>query len=360
MAGPLSLLLTLYTRSGDTVGQTTTLTFPLRNLTGDLPAQVEQARPLMEAVAADLHALSGFGVDQARLRQGSTTLAQQSFPTLVPQAAQRYFEHAALWRFPAPLATRWVRGREQSFLPPAEPTGWTAQTTPTRAVSFSLPVVVAESRDHVLPGYVPFFQRGRKLYRGRKSTSYGLTLLFDHADLRFQRFFQRFTEPGHLAVGRREAGFLPAEATMDWLELEGRWWSRPKEAARPRAAPRLASQPRDETAYLYLIQQGRQALFKIGISGDPAARLADLQSANPARLHLRHQVPADNARAAEWALHQALQEQRRRGEWFGLSPAQQEALCSVREYREGGFHTATGILTAEALLAEAGREEERG
>ena len=64
--------------------------------------------------------------------------------------------------------------------------------------------------------------------------------------------------------------------------------------------------------------------------------MAQLQTAQPQKLRLVHQFQADNATAAEYALHQALHAQRMAGEWFRLTSAQKEGLLSVIAYHEQG------------------------
>ena len=69
--------------------------------------------------------------------------------------------------------------------------------------------------------------------------------------------------------------------------------------------------------FIYFIQSAAQGPVKIGIANDPIKRMRDLQTGNPAVLHLRHVVPGD--RDLEKELHHRFREARIRGEWFGLA-----------------------------------------
>ena len=95
---------------------------------------------------------------------------------------------------------------------------------------------------------------------------------------------------------------------------------------------RLASQPQDNTDYVYLIRMGRTKFYKIGKSNDPQGRLASMQTASPYKLKIVHVFKADNAAAAEEALHHRLHEARMEGEWFKLTDEQQRLLVSVTAF----------------------------
>lgn len=344
----LSLLFTLYTRSGDK-GQTTNVSFPLRNLPGELSAQVEQATQIMEEVATELHYLTGYGVDKGRVRQGSSTLAQQLYPELTPCAAEWEFHRALLWSFPDTLAYCWVRDGQTRSVPPSDEQGWELGARPIRrATSFRLPVVLRNAGDRLREDCQPFFRSDGRLYRRRARNSYGVRVSYDRADVILQRFVSRFYENGQLGIGRR-GEFIPNEGRY---HVEGRWWpqSTAKPKKQPKRAPRITSHPTDGTEWIYVIQVGRQAIYKLGISNDPVGRLAMLQTANPHKLRLLHQFRADNATAAEYSLHTLLQSQRLQGEWFRLSAKQRDRILKILEYRNQEFHMEEQAFKAEALF----------
>lgn len=197
------------------------------------------------------------------------------------------------------------------------------------------------------PEEVTFF--GQHYQGGRKRKKSGYLLAYNRADPIFNRFLNRFYPDGNLSFGERRY-FIPDNAQ---LEIVGCQW--PKSKARPKKQPRrsiLASQPTDETDYVYLIRMGRTRLYKIGKSNDPQGRLVSLQSASPYKLKLLHTFKADNAAAAEESLHATLHDNRLEGEWFKLSDAQQKALTSVTEYKAGHFVVGKKTLSVKDLLAD--------
>lgn len=62
-----------------------------------------------------------------------------------------------------------------------------------------------------------------------------------------------------------------------------------------------------------------QKLVKIGISNDPAKRIAELQTGNPYKIVQRFAVACAQSPAAENKLHAALGAKRMMGEWFTIS-----------------------------------------
>ncbi len=62
----------------------------------------------------------------------------------------------------------------------------------------------------------------------------------------------------------------------------------------------------------YFIQSGSAGAIKIGISGDPRRRMADLQTAHPEKLRLLGILEGD----CERELHKRFKDHRKEGEWF--------------------------------------------
>lgn len=74
---------------------------------------------------------------------------------------------------------------------------------------------------------------------------------------------------------------------------------------------------------VYVISTFGGFFSKIGVSRDPAARLAQLQTACPHELTLCHatgQMPAGSARSIERLCHAYLSDHREAGEWFAIPP----------------------------------------
>lgn len=81
--------------------------------------------------------------------------------------------------------------------------------------------------------------------------------------------------------------------------------------------PGTTAQPSPVFVYLFRAQNG---LYKIGISSDPAKRLASL-AIGPVAIELVLSHPFENAKTVERDLHNHFSDKRIRGEWFALQPA---------------------------------------
>lgn len=85
----------------------------------------------------------------------------------------------------------------------------------------------------------------------------------------------------------------------------------------------------------YVIQ-GAHGLCKIGMSANPAARLATLQTGSPHRLWLAFQAPAGgHALEIEQEAHSILSAHRAGGEWFLASPEMAIAAIYAASARLG-------------------------
>lgn len=84
--------------------------------------------------------------------------------------------------------------------------------------------------------------------------------------------------------------------------------------------------------WIYVIRC--EGFVKIGIAGDPQARLRDMQVGNPFPLILVAKFWTDNARRDERALHWALRPHRQRGEWFKVTDALEQLLKSYTVRRQ--------------------------
>jgi Meiotically up-regulated gene 113 len=103
-------------------------------------------------------------------------------------------------------------------------------------------------------------------------------------------------------------------------------------ARQPRST--AASGEPDSDKFLYVVRGG--GLVKIGITNNPNARLAQLQSASTAPLDFAWIAAASDATAAiEREAHNMLAEHRRNGEWFEIQPDAAVGAISAAAYRRG-------------------------
>lgn len=333
-----SIAVTFY-RIWYTEHRTTQCKFFLRNLQDDTQEKrIEQAKQILTQVVEELYYLTGFGIDKGVVKIGTKKVHEDIYPDLVPRLENSRFE-ALLFRFSLPYRYEWVKDNQKKrYITEAEMSeGWQAKAVPSsrgEAASFRLPVIVTRPQQKRDDGYKSFFLHGGFLTKKRKRTPYGFQVIYDRKDAIFMRFMARFYENGNLAFG--EQGLFGSE--KGYIEITGRDW--PQSKAKPEKYPRrsiLASQPKDNTEYVYFIQAGRTNIFKIGKSNNPQARLESLQTANPHKLKLLHIFKADNATAAEEAIHRLLHKKRRAGEWFQLTPAERDIILSVKMFEQRQF-----------------------
>lgn len=106
--------------------------------------------------------------------------------------------------------------------------------------------------------------------------------------------------------------------------------------------------------YLYLMSEGKDGPVKIGISGNPWARVMELQDGNSKRLHIVKawsHPSRDVVLKRERFLHHFCRLNRLVGEWFDLSEA--EALAII----EGGGHE--NDVPSEEIVDDGGWLDER-
>ena len=90
----------------------------------------------------------------------------------------------------------------------------------------------------------------------------------------------------------------------------------------------------DADKFIYVIRGN--GLVKIGISADPAQRLAQLQNGFDTPLELTWlAAPDGDAAAIEREAHDLLRKYRRNGEWFDTSPDIAVGAVSAAAYRRG-------------------------
>lgn len=90
---------------------------------------------------------------------------------------------------------------------------------------------------------------------------------------------------------------------------------------------------RPKKVYLMIRNTGD---YKIGVSSNPKARLANFKTVDPG-IKLLHSFIADNPIIAEEVLHHIFREKNVGGEWFRLSKNDIADIQSVIEYKDGKF-----------------------
>lgn len=327
----ISVAFTFY----DNFSQAVKRAFFLRNLSGNtVEEQLTEAKTLMHEVAAELHYITGAGLDKAEIKVGNKKVDKVVFTTFTPPSKERYFRYginmgfSGLNRWMWELNGRRVRQISQEKLSE----GWHRQIVKEiSTASFRLPCFVDFSAQIENPRFIRYIG---DIKRNRRIISWQLQ--YNYHDEVLNRFTNRFHEFGHLSLGQRKYW---AAADSGYLQIKGVFWKAPefKPSSLPRKKSRIANQPKDNTEYVYLIQMGQYQIYKIGKSNDPQGRLASLQSANLHKLKLIHTFQADNASAAEEVLHAELHDQRMEGEWFSLTQKQKKAIISVSEFKAEHF-----------------------
>lgn len=337
----ISITLAIY----DERQQVTRRTFSVRNLQGKTEeAQVSQATAIMNEVAAELHHITGFGIDKGVVKVKAKKAAEVVYTDYPPDEQAQYFRYGVSIKFGSCFRYQWVNGRERRSRPAADKRKEERQlqiVEEYKSISFRLPCVALKTNGK------PFFRYMGEAKRGRRII--GWICHYDRQDVLFNRFLNRFYEDGNLAIGKKKVWSKPSSL---W-PVDGVFWAPPKilvEKA-PRRS-RLASLPADDTQYVYLIRMERTHFYKIGKSNDPHGRLANMQTASPYKLHLLHVFKADNATAAEESLHARLHGTKREGEWFKLSDAQRNAILAVTAYQARHFIVAGAAKTVAELFPD--------
>ncbi len=337
----MSITLSIY----DDRQQVTRRTFPLRNLQGETEeAQVSEAIVIMNDVAAELHHITGFGIDKGVVKVKAKKAAEVVYTDYRPGEGAGYFRYGINIKFTSRFRYRWVDGRQRTPRLTIDKLNEERQlkiVEENKSVSFRLPCLALNSPGKTFFRYMGEAKRGRRVI--------GWICHYDRQDMLFNRFLNRFYEGGHLTIGEKKVW----SKSSSLRPVDGVFWPPPKiliEKA-PRKS-RLASLPADDTEYVYLIRMGRTPLYKIGKSNDPNGRLASMQTASPYKLKLLHAFKADNATAAEEALHAQLHGAKKEGEWFKLTDAQREAILAVTAYQARHFITAGEERTAAELFQD--------
>lgn len=337
----IQIMLTLF----DNWDQIARRSFYLRNLRGTTEAeQIAHAQQIMDSVAAELHYLTRYGIDKGVIKVDGKKVSETIYKEYQPHETAQYFVYGVTLTFSNLYAYVWTKKDEHRQLSKWRLTqdqwskGW------ERTVKYSsdkktlrLPCMPGARNE---TGF--FFQNRGIRKRGRKVR--GWLAHFDHKDEIYLQFVNRFGEDGNLSFGEKRYW----SKDVSWVDVKGIKWLLPKfkKAMLPQKS-KLASQPQDETDYVYLIRMGRKLIFKIGKSNAPQGRLASLQTASPFKLKMVHLFKADNASAAEETLHRYFHDKRMEGEWFRLTQAEKDALVRVSHFEQGYF-----VVDAEHLSVD--------
>lgn len=344
----IDLTVTLF----DNWKQTVRRRWRLRNLEGDTEAeQVAHARHILEGMAVELHYLSRYGVDNGVIRVDGKKAAEVVFDGYLPHESANYFVFGVELTFGRLNGFFWTqqkgkqRFQAQRLASEKWDETWQREVLPYgKEKSLRLPCMTNTGAESDF-----FFRHAGPIKRKRKGKTKRWLAKYDQHDELFRRFSDRFRANGNLSLGDERLWM----ADDGHIFVQGFVWKPPtfKQTVTPRQS-KLASQPRDDTDYVYLIRMGRQLIFKIGKSNDPAGRMMSLQTASPYKLKLEHVFEADNASAAEESLHAFFQNKRLKGEWFRLTEDELQTLQSVSAYREGHFLLGTDGVKLQELFSQ--------
>lgn len=309
---------------------------------------MKEARETLNEFAKEIHYITGSGIDKIVLKSGRSKIDELVLG-LAPHEKLRRFDLALKFSFNPICTYRWQNenGAAQWRIREEEISdGWqrTLYVRPFMTKSFNLPCATGHrTAPNETQNPFVFFSSFTKRRRG----TIGWSMHYDYHDPVLKSFLARFWEDGNLALGDKRYFGMESRTSR----ISGTFIA-PEKVQRPRIPRRshLASQPADDTDYVYVIRMGRKNMFKIGKTNDPQGRLTSLQTASPFKLSLTNVFRADNASAAEEALHAALIELQMEGEWFSLTNEQKEALASVDRFQDGKFIIGSRAVTVEELL----------
>ncbi|MCA9932967.1 MAG: GIY-YIG nuclease family protein [Anaerolineales bacterium] len=341
----ISLVITMY--DAWSTPHTTTRTLFLRNLDGiTLDQKIENARTLLRELSNEINYITGVGVDKGVIKSDGKKVAEEVFQ-LEPHKDFKYFYHSININFSSVSTYMWVKENKRLWhIPETEKdNGWERKLIqrPAKSVTLSLPCFVPVSQNQKTIG--TFLSYVATTKRRRRVT--GWIVGYNRNDPIFLSFINKFLPDGFISLGSHHHFGTDAK----FIHISGSFV--PARKKKPLKGPRktyLASQPSDNTDYVYIIQMGRKNIFKIGKSNDPNSRLASLQTANPYKLKFLNIFSADNASAAEETLHTALYENKLEGEWFRLTNTEKNALASVSKFQDGKFIVRKKKYTIQELL----------
>ena len=335
---------------GWVIPHVTRRTFYLRNLKGDtLEQQIEHAKMLLDELSQEIHYITGVGIDKGVIKVGNKKVIENVYQ-LEPHEAFAHFRYSVKINFRSASSFLWQKdGKKIWRISEADiDNGWEKIQIeyPNKSITFTLPCIALPNRTKGEPTFLkyPEYQT-----RGR-SRKTGWYVAYDQDDVTLHSFLNKFYPNGYLSVGKGHYfGKDIRHTTIEGSSMPAR---KKKRTKAPRKSS-LASQPTDNTDYVYVIQMGNRNIFKIGKSNEPGGRLANLQTASPYKLKLLHFFAADNASAAEEQLHAELYEKRLQGEWFRLTNQRKTILSSIEKFVDGQFIVGNKKLSVKELFASS-------
>jgi hypothetical protein len=318
--------------------------FYLRNLRGESrEACTEEASQIMSAFGTELHYVTRTGIDKITIRAGGRKVNELVLGYEPAEDFHHFFwalrldlrpAYSYVWQDVSGV-TRWAIPKDEIGA------GWQrtamALSHKKKGPSFTIPCYPSAK----VQGLQSPIVHRHIIKRKRKKIGWYLT--YDDQDAVIRSFLGRFVQAGNLAFGdRRYFGLEERSVSVSGVYMKT---PRHKEPKVPRKS-QLASQPTDDTDYVYVIRMGRNNIFKIGKTNDPKGRLLSLQTASPYKLSMTNVFQTDNASAAEESLHAALMSCRLEGEWFRLT----NELAAVKRFQEGRFVVGSTAVTADELL----------
>ena len=325
-------------------------TFYLRNLEGSsIDSQTEHAIKIAEALAQEIYYITNFGLDKVAIKVGHKKVGEIVFDMKPKIENSRGFYYAVKFTFFNAFTYKWVKeGEQQRWNIPETmiDEDWHRSLVDRqKKQSFNLPCLIGKL-SATQKQTQSFFHFGHWLSNRRKRRPTRFSLAFNNEDPTYQSFLSRFYIDGNLCLGNKRV--FAADHKFD--DVVGINYPFPKAKSKPfRHKSRLASQPNDDTDYVYIIQMGRKNIFKIGKSNDPQARLTTLQTSSPYELKIFHIFEADNASAAEESLHMAFSAARMEGEWFNLTNLQKSQVAEIKGFEDGKFTLGERHITAKEL-----------
>ena len=105
-----------------------------------------------------------------------------------------------------------------------------------------------------------------------------------------------------------------------------------------------------DTTYLYVMENTYRESVKIGVAGNPEARLMQVQTGNTSLIVLRHTIEFDKRKTAEGVerlLHMYFRHERIRGEWFDIAPDDALEAYTLFANTFDGFSDNCSVMTYE-------------
>lgn len=102
---------------------------------------------------------------------------------------------------------------------------------------------------------------------------------------------------------------------------------------------RAVNKARNPDGYIYILQFGKQKLFKFGASSNPDRRIKDIDSASPLPIKELGRFYFKNVYEMEECIHDNFVDSLARKEWFVMHPITVKSIIQhIKEMSEEGFY----------------------